>query len=127
MEKTYYASYYEHFEFRTRHGDSWTEDEILTEYLSGSVFDPTFVGRFSTREEAREALLDYFGNPLYCGTREQRGNNAWLLTGTLSYIDEEIWTVDEDGEEELNQSNGWFDLFIEPFDGDKGEEDDDDD
>lgn len=124
-EKTYFCAYYDNFEFRTRHGDGWTEDEIRTEYLSGSVFDPICIGRFDTREEARNALLGYNGRPMYCSSRELRWDVFWLLTGELSYVAEEIWTVGEDGEEEFNQDNGWFDIFIEPFPGDVEDDDDD--
>lgn len=114
MEKIYFSAWRDSFEFRTKHGEGWTSEEIENAYLAKTSNDPELLGRFETLEEAKRAIRDDFGNPM-CSTSEQRGNIGYLLTGQIVYVSEDEFEVDEDGEEDFSQEICTHDFFAEAY------------
>ena len=108
---TYYEIMTDTFEFRF--GTSKTSipamsgEEVVDSYMEmeyGKSYDPQCVARFADKDEALAEFNSHYSD--YGRTYAQESNVFWLLRGEIAWLEENDYTLDNDGEEVFDQGGG---------------------
>ena len=115
----------DHFEFRLADRVvAFTGSEIMDTYFScdtritSNILDPAFRESFTEEEEAVQFFPAHYDN--YGGTRLQKSNVGYLLTGEIAWLEEN----DYDEEGEFDCGGGVIIFSAEDFSPEPDEEED---